>query len=112
MTFVCIFSGFMGAFFAMACGATGGKSANADDLVDDGDDITPIDDVILTKRILDCPSDMASGVTEFLEDLQSCQESNINGTEVVGLYYMRNGQYERDCSTNQNCDSIRLVIIE
>ena len=51
MTFMCIFSGLMGAFFAMACGATGGKSANADDIVDDGDDITPIDDVILTKSV-------------------------------------------------------------
>jgi hypothetical protein len=54
MTFMCIVSGFIGAFIAMACGATdGGKDVYADDdIVDDGDgDITPIDDVILTKSV-------------------------------------------------------------
>ncbi|MEC7986609.1 MAG: hypothetical protein VX278_15690 [Myxococcota bacterium] len=111
MTFMCIVSGFIGAFIAMACGATdGGKDVYADDdIVDDGDgDITPIDDVILTKRIVDC--------TPNWDDpywVSDCYDNHLNGTEVHSAYYIKNGQRDASgCLTNQNCDSFRLVIIE
>ena len=114
MTFMCIFSGFMGAFFAMACGATGGKSANADDgsddIVDDGgDDITPIDDVILTKRIVECSIDW-----DYQYWINDCWEDNLSGTEVWGGYYIKNGQpdFRNQCAIDRNCDSYRIVIIE
>ena len=106
---MCIFSGFMGAFFAMACGATGGKSANADDIVDDGDDITPIDDVVLTKRIVECSIDYDNPY--FISD---CLDANLSGTEMYAYHTIKDGQRDtrNHCVIEHNCDSVRVVIIE
>ena len=86
MTFMCIVSGFIGAFIATACGAAdGGKDVYADDdIVDDGD-ITPIDDVILTKRIVECTPDWDNTSPA----LASIQGQEWSGTEVYSGYYIK-----------------------
>ncbi len=100
-TFMCIVSGFIGAFIAMACGATdGGKDVYAND----GDDITPIDEVILTKRIVECSWD------DYLSGSCSIYD-HIDGDEVYTSIWMKNGQPDTECFP-ENCDSIRHVIIE
>ena len=111
---MCIVSGFVGAFFAMACGATGGKSANANDVsdtgVDDGGDdgeeaIEPIDDIILTKRVEEC-----SWNAYYARTCHAYQF--LDGDEVWSMTFMKSGQPSETCVENADCDTVQIVIIE
>ena len=102
-TILCIVSGFLGALIATACGVPeGGKVAHAED------------EMVFTKRIVECSYDdwingLISGVGDVANDVCG---ADLDGDELVTEHGIKNGARDASCINNQDCDTLRYVILE